>query len=156
MAHAILKSPAQFLLETQIRADLQAAGFKKKNIRIEAMLVASILLIRDYLANPVIPAGSQTLSGQNVRGAKNKDEISRYFFSMLFTAWHMEFGVKPKINNKGGTVTPFTQFAAPIMKREKFGKFIDHAEKYQSYRTNMIETIEEGKKLEFPGGVDIS
>jgi hypothetical protein len=63
MAHAILKSPAQFLLETQIRADLQAAGFKKKNIRIEAMLVASILLIRDYLANPVIPAGSQTLSG---------------------------------------------------------------------------------------------
>ena len=153
MAHAILKSPAQVLLETQIRADLQAAGFKKKNVRIEAMLVASILLIRDYLANPVIPANSKTVNGQGVRGAKNKDEIRRYFFSILFAAWHMEFGIKPKINNKGSKATPFTQFAAPIMKREKFGKFIDYAEKYQSYRAKVIETIEDGKKPEFPGGV---
>lgn len=153
MAFPVLKSPAQVLLETQIRADLQAAGFKRKNARIEAMLVASILLIRDYQANPVIPAGSQTASGQRVRGAKNKDEIRRYFFSILFTAWYMEFGVKPKINNKGAKATPFAQFAAPIMKREKFGKFIDHAEKYQSYRAKAIELIEKEKKPQFPGGV---
>jgi hypothetical protein len=142
MKRPVLKSPAQVLLEGQIKAELLAAGFTQKNKRIEAMLVAAILLVRQYLAKPVIDASQVDQSGRRKSGAKNKEALRFYLYSTLFAIWYMEFKVKPKINNKKNEATPFVKFAAPILKREKFGKFIDHAEKYQSYRAHAIEQIE--------------
>ena len=142
MKHPVLKSPAQVLLEEQIQIELLAAGFTQKNKRIQAMLVAAILLVRQYLANPVIDASQIDKTGKRKSGAKNKEALRIYLYSTLFAIWFMEFKVKPKINNKKNEATPFVKFAAPILKREKFGKFIVHAEKYQSYRAHAIAQIE--------------
>ena len=142
MKHLVLKSPAQVLLEDQIKAELLAAGFTQKNKRIQAMLAASILLVRQYLANPAIDSSQVDKTGKRKSGAKNKEALRTYLYSTLFAIWFMEFKVKPKINNKKNEATPFVKFAAPILKREKFGKFIDHAEKYQSYRAHAIGQIE--------------
>jgi len=153
MAYAVLKPPAQVLLEAQIRAYLIAAGFKSHNSMIEPFIVGAILRVRDYKANPIPIAAQPTPNGQAMRGAKNKDALRMYLYSILFTAWVWEFEVKPRINNKKGKSTPFTNFAAPILKREKFGKFIDHAEKYQSYRAEAIEVSEKANLDELSGGV---
>ena len=142
MKHPALKSPAQVLLEVQIEADLLNAGFTKKTARAKAMLVAAILLVRDYIANPVEDPSKIDKAGKRKSGAKNKDAMRTYLYSTLFAIWVLEFRVHPKINNKHNLPTPFTKFAAPILKREKFGKFIDHAEKYQSYRAKAIALIE--------------
>ena len=142
MKHPVLKSPAQVLLEGQIETELLAAGFTQKNDRIQAMLVAAILLVRQYLANPAIDASQVDKAGKRKSGAKSKEALRTYLYSILFAVWYMEFKVKPKINNKKNEATPFVKFAAPILKREKFGKFIDHAEKYQSFRAHAIEQIE--------------
>jgi len=142
MKHPTLKSPAQVLLEGQIEADLLSAGFTKKQVRAKAMLVFAILLVRDYLANPVEDPSKIDKAGKRKSGAKNKDAMRTYLYSTLFSIWVLEFGIHPKINNKKNLPTPFTKFAAPILKREKFGKFIDHAEKYQSYRAKAIALIE--------------
>ena len=142
MKHPVLKSPAQVLLEGQIDADLLSAGFTKKTARAKAMLVAAILLVRDYIANPVEVPSEVDKTGRRKSGAKNKEALRTYLYSTLFAIWVLEFGVHPQINNKHNLPTPFTKFAAPILKREKFGKFIDHAEKYQSYRAKAIALIE--------------
>ena len=142
MKHPALKSPAQVLLEGQIEADLLCAGFTKKTARAKTMLVAAILLVRDYIANPIEIPSEIDKTGRLKSGAKNKEALRTYLYSTLFSIWVLEFEIHPKINNKKNLPTPFTKFAAPILKREKFGKFIDHAEKYQSYRAKAIALIE--------------
>ena len=142
MKHPALKSPAQVLLEGQIEADLLSAGFTKKTARAKTMLVAAILLVRDYIANPIEIPSEIDKTGRLKSGAKNKEALRTYLYSTLFSIWVLEFGIHPKINNKKNLPTPFTKFAEPILKREKFGKFIDHAEKYQSYRAKAIALIE--------------
>ena len=109
---------------------------------VKTMLVAAILLVRDYIANPIEIPSEIDKTGRLKSGAKNKEALRTYLYSTLFSIWVLEFEIHPKINNKHNLPTPFTKFAAPILKREKFGKFIDHAEKYQSYRAKAIALIE--------------
>jgi hypothetical protein len=141
-----LAKPKNIRLE--LRSDIANANFpvRKRHV-VEVLLVRTVRYYRairqsrqkrpSQARTPQLRSGLLLMKAR-LRGRQDDFPLRAYVFAALFRAWMIGFDEYPKVNNKGGSATPFVIFADFVLHRLGIGKVEDHLEEFRSYRKKLF------------------